>query len=141
MSNSDIWRRNYELSEFGKGFLLGRLFGGSGDGDSSDGCLAFFFMGAILIGIALIISWHRSILITIGIFLYPSMWDYFHDIGIGYKGLVVAGSLLIFTFASAALLMMAEKVKFLFNIFAAVITVNFIILVGRLIYYVFSFIF
>lgn len=118
------------------------LSGGSGDSSerNNSGCLAILFMAGILGFLVVLAKWYRSILGIIGVMLYPSMWDYFHDFGFGYKGILMVGSLGVLTFISALIFMVLKK-GVIHNILLFFLFINFVILIGRLLYYIISYVF
>lgn len=132
------------MGQFEKGFFWGAfLNGGSSNsgGNDNSGCLAIVFIIVFLGGLALLGRWYMTILGIVGIGLYPALWDYYHDFGIGYKGLVVAGTIVAFVFTSILVSYPIRNISILIYILMPIFAINLVILIGRLLYYIITFLF
>lgn len=142
-------------------FLFGYWLGGSDNGgnggnnsNGNGGCILLIVIAVIVVIIlkvsdTSIINLIKTPLGILGSLLYPSVWDYYHDVAtgsIGLKFFISLGNIIIsFLIGVLALLPFSYRnqkdISFIGNAILFLMGLNVMIAIGRSLYYGYNFIF
>ncbi|WP_349407916.1 hypothetical protein [Pseudalkalibacillus sp. SCS-8] len=135
---------------FWSGFIIGNLVSGEANesNQSANGGCMMLVIGSIgLYGTGWGLHQMGLLESTMNVFLamlYPSLWDFYHDIGIGHKGKITLITFFLFSVAVSVSFLILDALKsykivrsmrWLFKALEVVFIVNGGLILVRLIYY------
>ena len=150
------------MNNFLLGYWLGSSDneGSSGNNNSGCGC-GCLVIGAIILYVIYQfvakmfglsdVELFKNIIGFLGMFFYPSAWDFYHDIAVGsmgWKSLISLGNILISGLGGSVLIVGLESVlgkdfidSFIGKFFFSFMMINVVISIIRFFYYLFQFLF